>query len=539
MQIVWDKVSRETYDNMVSVLLSRTHPSSRRVDGAGGDEGRDVYFEGPSGESIFQLKSFTGRLSSSRKAQIRRSLKRAAQRRTERWWLVVPIDPTPSEQRWFDDLKLSVLFPIEWLGQTWLDGEFAKFPEVSEYFIQDHRDEVLRMLAELNQEGLALDSAADATERLRRLHTRLNQIDPYFRYDIGIGPSTNAAVPAGAILSVCSDDVRISVFERYPGALQDRPILAHLELKFEPDDISIDRVAEAFEYGRAVSLPASVVVRFKLDAPAVLGGDFHGATVDIGPNRVVTDVPFAVEACLERNGKQLAVLPFRCEERTVGFKGAVIDGADDSGWLAVKIIITPGERRMNVTFSLNPTSRLPSTLVPMVRWAEACAPPSILKMRIDGQFLGAMAVPDVWFPVDAGELIKMLAFLQEKTGSYFPMPLELTQADWEDVRDSFRLLRGERLESPWSSMSFEMAGYDQDQFRRLLQGEKALRFVREEWLVLDGNRIPLGEVTTALPAARVKSPRRLRAALDARQSPIRVELVPGTTDRLIKFVAEN
>ncbi|MGE3572895.1 MAG: hypothetical protein AB7J35_02420 [Dehalococcoidia bacterium] len=90
-------MAQTTFDDLVSVLLSRTHPGSRRIDGAGGDGGRDVYFNGPSGECIFQLKSFAGRLSASRKAQIRKSLQKAEQRKPERWWLVVPIDPTPAD----------------------------------------------------------------------------------------------------------------------------------------------------------------------------------------------------------------------------------------------------------------------------------------------------------------------------------------------------------------------------------------------------------------------------------------------------------
>jgi hypothetical protein len=38
----WEDLEPQKYENMVSVLLSRLHPDSQRIDGKGGDGGRDV-----------------------------------------------------------------------------------------------------------------------------------------------------------------------------------------------------------------------------------------------------------------------------------------------------------------------------------------------------------------------------------------------------------------------------------------------------------------------------------------------------------------
>ena len=42
MSIRWECLGERKYEDMVSVLLSRLHPDSQRIDGKGGDGGRDV-----------------------------------------------------------------------------------------------------------------------------------------------------------------------------------------------------------------------------------------------------------------------------------------------------------------------------------------------------------------------------------------------------------------------------------------------------------------------------------------------------------------
>lgn len=77
---------------MVSVLLSRLL-LARRVDGSGGDEGRDCYFTDESGTDAFELKSFTGRMTKARRQQVKRSLDRAMKSRPRTWTLIAPINP--------------------------------------------------------------------------------------------------------------------------------------------------------------------------------------------------------------------------------------------------------------------------------------------------------------------------------------------------------------------------------------------------------------------------------------------------------------
>ena len=97
--IRWDELGPQRYEDMVSVLVSRLHPDAQRIDGKGGDGGRDVQVvRGQDSQTTdaFELKSFTGRMTSGRRRQVEHSLKRAATIDPARWSLIVDTEPSSS-----------------------------------------------------------------------------------------------------------------------------------------------------------------------------------------------------------------------------------------------------------------------------------------------------------------------------------------------------------------------------------------------------------------------------------------------------------
>ena len=118
---------KAVYEDMVAVLLSTLHPEAERLDGRGGDGGRDIQLRHHGRLDLFELKSFTGRLSKQhgRRRQVEDSLKTAARHNPDSWTLVVPIDHTKDELAWFDRLRSQYPFPLIWRGRTWLDQQVA------------------------------------------------------------------------------------------------------------------------------------------------------------------------------------------------------------------------------------------------------------------------------------------------------------------------------------------------------------------------------------------------------------------------------
>lgn len=107
----------------MSVLLSHLHPTSTRVDGSGGDGGRDVQITTTDGIRAFELKSFTGRMGDAQRAQVKKSLEKGTELKPLDWTLIVPIDFTPGEADWFEGLRALVPFPIDRRDLAWLQGQ--------------------------------------------------------------------------------------------------------------------------------------------------------------------------------------------------------------------------------------------------------------------------------------------------------------------------------------------------------------------------------------------------------------------------------
>nr|WTB09145.1 hypothetical protein OG546_36035 [Streptomyces antimycoticus] len=119
----------------MAILLGMVYSGLRHVDGSGGDRGEDAVRLLPDGKRhVFQIKSFTGRLSPARRRQVRKSLDRAARNVPTCWTLVVPLDFTPGEWDWFDSLRETYPFSLECHGLRWLNSKAVENPAIGRLF---------------------------------------------------------------------------------------------------------------------------------------------------------------------------------------------------------------------------------------------------------------------------------------------------------------------------------------------------------------------------------------------------------------------
>ena len=122
------------FGRVISVLLSWEHPTIRHLDFNGPDRGRDAEFSDEDGLHVFEMKSFSGPMNSSRKRQVERSLASAATAPLASWTLVTPIDPTPADLDWFHRLGAQYPFALRWLGLSWIEDQLAQHPEILPYY---------------------------------------------------------------------------------------------------------------------------------------------------------------------------------------------------------------------------------------------------------------------------------------------------------------------------------------------------------------------------------------------------------------------
>ncbi|WP_280509486.1 hypothetical protein [Nocardia farcinica] len=446
--VKWDEVARDVYEDIVSVLLSTLNPGAQRIDGAGGDDGRDVQIITETELHIFECKSFTGRLGAEkgRRSQVERSLKAAMLHQPDSWTLIVPINRTPAEEEWFSKLpeKLGITCPIKWLDKDWLDKQMIENERIRRYFIDGVNDEVVQLLRELNQEGASFGSDINtALTRVQNIVRRLNDIDPYYRIDI----------------SVTGNQTAVAYVPRWKGADQERPI--SLSVSFEFPDTEIGRIeatkfSEAVRRGDAITVSDSYV-RIKSATGPVGITQLTGTSANVQISSTRKSIPGGLPGRLvvtSPEGRRLAILPVRFHERKVGTSVATIYAADKTDSVSVSAEFDPSRSRgdlvtAQISISYNPRDDMyPSELLPVLQFGHHMCSPNMVQLELgDAGVVGDTAPLDNPTPVPAAFIrqVERLARIQASSNTPFPAPIAFTREQVHEIDLATKLLDGGSL----------------------------------------------------------------------------------------------
>ena len=539
MPVQWDRFEPGRYEEMVSVLLSRLYADSLRMDGKGGDGGRDVQIVDRQDGSMveaFEEKSFTGRMTPARRRQVERSLRTASALKPRQWTLVVPIDPTPSEYVWFRKLGEQYQFPLVWRGKTWLDEKMASFPDVERYYVDGASDEVIRLVTQLRDEQAWIGDVNDVVQRLVALHERLDEIDPHYRYELAtVRPGANFW-PSDVVMSVRHGDVRIDVYPKYFGAGKDRPITLNFTLALEPDGVMVQ---ESLGYGLAVDIPARLITNLNIDAPSGLGGDLTGGELKLWP--VDTDLEEAVTIWLDimKGDERIASCLVRLTEQTGGPNGTTFTGTDSTGWFKISFRVDFVDQDVEGRFRLDPESAMPVAVVPLLRWLDGFQPGRRLRVRWPGgvEFYSELAEAIIEDGV-ALAVFEALAFMQERRGVFWEVSPLFTDDDVEAVLKYAALVRGETVMRKWKSFKLNLKQLGPE-FDELIRGGTAqFMAVQDVSLGLDGQVIPIGRIRTHIPSARLADVEAVRQELAGGSVPS-LRLVPGDSDESYQLLVSE
>ena len=520
-RVRWSEVDQDTYEDMVAVLISRLHPTAQRIDGSGGDGGRDVLVPLEDGLEIYQLKSHTGRVRGSRRTHVKNSLARAAEHEPAAWHLVVPIDPTPGEDEWFKSLTSDYPFACRWLGKTWLDSHMADMPEIRRYYLEDARDEILELIERVNLETSALqDGVPGAIERLRALQTEVNQIDPHYLFYLSSQPDASVA---------------ISVHTRYPGAEKDRPIHVRPQFVFPdtPDgQQALQDLQRSLEFGTTSTIPSEFVHQVSIDLPAGLGGEYSGAHLTLGSSTDHESRELLVVLQIrDHDSSIVAQLPLNLIDQSSGHRGAILTFTDTSKAVTAAIQLDSEASRLDLNYEFHqPNEYNPATLLPAVLLIASLEQGNQMTIVIDGQILGS-GVPQfsptlVQQARGFAHFLEALTFLQLSTGVYFDIQRDLTDDEIKGIYTGVRLLRGEVLQGTWTSCNIDI---DREGYAMLQSagfgGPHPFRVVRYMSVVVHDFQIPIGHVVYEMPSSAVSTPE-----LDLTQEPadfVGVTFVPA------------
>ena len=536
MSIPWEDLSRQKFEDMVSVLLSRLHPDSQRIDGKGGDGGRDVQIVHTGDGSIidaFELKSFTGRMGDVQRPQVKSSLNRVAGLTPSRWTLVVPIDPTPGELEWFCRLGKGYSFPLEWRGKAWLDEKMAAHTDIRRYFLEDANAEVVQLLRELNKEQAIVTDANDAMGRVRVLHERLNEIDPYYRYELATVTGTANNWPSDVVFSVRQGDVRVDAYAKYRGAVKDRPVSIIAKVTVGPED---QPILEPLGYGLASTIPHHMISSLTVDLPSGLGGKFSGGEFNIFPADTEIDDPIILSLRVMAEDMVVSSYPVQLKEHTSGPRGSVFTGTDSTGWLTMRLTINVVDEDVEAEFRVIPQSGMPKTLVPLFQWLDAFQPARHLNIRWPEGFEAHSEISrPFWTEGSPVRFIEALADLQEHAGVYSDVPLSLSEEEAQQIATIAALMRGDTIELTWKALTLNLGQLGPEVKELVNGGAQALLVYEDISVELEGVKTPIGRVQTHIPSARLADLESVRRSLASGVVPS-LRLVPGDSDKAQKVL---
>lgn len=332
VRIAWDKLaeSPKTSESLVTLLMLRLHARARAVDGSGGDGGRDLFEYTEDGELVvYEAKSFTGRMDQVRRRQVVRSLVSAARHQPDHWDLLVPIDQTPAEQRWFDSLRVDFPFVRAWRGRSWLDEKFAAHPDLVCYALQESGDYILERITEARAErDTLLGGLPDYIKRANALHARAQEISPHYAVHTTQDPDGQTLVrltPKGP-----APDGQAAI--RFTGRIRftaDNPQEAQRQRQFE----------ETLRFGGEVELTADNLTEAGLAGPAGLGLEqLTLGTVRItSPHQDVTP-PLRGQVIVQQpSGIPVTSLSVTFTHRVLGADGGTLHGSDVTGLMRVRL----------------------------------------------------------------------------------------------------------------------------------------------------------------------------------------------------------
>ncbi|MEV4829213.1 hypothetical protein AB0K25_12925 [Micromonospora sp. NPDC049257] len=385
---------------------------------------------------VYEVKSFTGRMTGSRRSQTKKSLANAVRRHSpSEWFLIVPLEFSPAEIVWWESLEAQ--YPDVRLDRRcidWLDDQFNQ-DEGLRRFLEGEEYQVSQRLAELSMEQAGMvNGIPDLFRRQRILHTRASELAPR-RWDWKI--------------SVGENYERVEVTPR-PG--NDATFTVRGKFAFTADDTAAAAVQQSWLDAVAFGGSVTVEERFVEDVTVVLPEDLQALfPPDSGPGTVQFSSPQAELAtpvllhlvAEDSNGNQVSRLPISFTTHLAGSMGATIVGTDVSrtvtAHLQMSYQMPPAERVDDGWQALvgqlklgwaSPAGQLPSTLRPMAEIVKACVVDGAsLHVWSGRQRLVHLPTPMMADLANVADLVLLLDDLQEHLGLTEPIPDDLTEVD--------------------------------------------------------------------------------------------------------------
>lgn len=549
-RIEWSRYVGDDIEALVSMFVCREVPNAFRIRPSQGDGGIDVCVPISTDHvEIYQVKKFAANLSDGQRAQITNSHNRIqeyAEKRgwtIDRWHLTLPLEPTPENTEWFDELEKSADFSCEWKGLSTIEAWVSAYPDIVDYYLHNWHERVSEEVARFvrmsgipmavgtpaeNAENFANLSPDEAQQKLTALRTTLNSHDPHFTYDFAVtdNPISNPVdssrepLPAAVTTQQIGDSyVTYWVYPRCVESLHERPITVRASIVTATGSPEHKEMENFLKYGRTPTRPL-LVESVETQLPGGLGGTIDEAQMTMG------DAPDRSEYAFERRVSILApdgeglvsvdvtMGPPSTNHDNTGMSNR---GSDSTGVLELETLTDlsqEGKLEMQIVVHRgDPTGCYPDDLEPALAFVHHFQSPNIFRIApIRGAREGVdQLIPeaDVGRSADAVRwnefllrYVRALTVVQTAIADEIKMP-DLTTETNEDalqVLRAARLLRGETIERKWETISLT-----HDSSEALPESEEGvpIAFDQDLNVTIGGRNYELGVTLVVAEAAKI------------------------------------
>jgi hypothetical protein len=531
--VPWHTYSGRDVEELVAALLVRTVPGAQRIDGAGGDDGVDVRAPLDDGYRIYQIKGFYERLTASQKGQIAKSLATAVrlQPETVRWTLVLPLDLSPAEDRWFSGtLAAKASVPIDWIGRTDIEQGLSGNRDLLRAFAPGSTERrAMDLLGEYHAEKAAMTNGmVDGIERLIGLKSQMDLTDPDWAFDV----------------RVAGTDVNIELRPKDAGAALRRPIRVGFEVS--PSDETATRQYEQFmRYGRPAIFPSESIVEFRADLPGNLVEVIKQSgtpTLSVMKSDAEKAWRLIQRVDAVRDGRVIGTLPLEWDDRSSGpLGGTWVSGRDRSGFLEVTMTADADLKGGITVRSPASDNVLPEEVVPVLRFLSLLKAGDYLRLTAPGLDpvecrISGDPASDIGGTFEDGiALAEALARIKSAAGVRFPLPASWSAKDGELIYFWDQILSNGQVQWYWPNYAVNLPGSTVVQLlsksvlpRLSMNGAS----VQDPVIQLVGQDVPIqGQLRFEVTNLVIPNPRTLAAQVK-NHSPLTPVMVPLISDDL-------